>query len=461
MSRVSVGKRFAGALGAAFAAALLGAGPALADPEVDGIFDLSGAPGYITLGPDGNIWTTLSGAAGGEDVARITTDGTVTEFASANLSSPVGITAGPDGNLWVTQAGEVARFAPADPLAAEKFAIASMTQPRDIVAGSDGNLWAASGDVLIKIPPADPTAFTDFPIAGMSARGIDVGGNGELWIADFGSARIVSATTAGVPTFYDTGGGPQELAAGLGTQVAFANPGADPQTIGRISPGGSPLTTSVANTDPFGVALGPDRAYWFAQFASDDLGRLTATGAYTTLGGLPAGSGPRQITAGPDETLWVGLEAANKVARVVDVAPDPEPGPGPDPGPGPGGDSQPPELRLGGKRKQSSARRVVVAATCLDETCEVTATGLVSVKTRKPGAASRRRSFELRPAAAEAVAAGERAKLRLKLPRRARRQVRKTFGAKPARAVIEVTATDAAGNAAEDRRKVKLIKRRH
>jgi len=86
---------------------------ASAAPAVNGVFDLSGSPGHLTEGPDGNIWATLSGSGLGNELARITPQGTVTEFDPADVASPVGIATGDDGNLWVTQPGGVAKVPPA------------------------------------------------------------------------------------------------------------------------------------------------------------------------------------------------------------------------------------------------------------------------------------------------------------------------------------------------------------
>jgi hypothetical protein len=46
--------------------ALVAAAPALADPKVDGIFDLARVQtnGQLTVGPDGNIWVALDQAVG-------------------------------------------------------------------------------------------------------------------------------------------------------------------------------------------------------------------------------------------------------------------------------------------------------------------------------------------------------------------------------------------------------------
>lgn len=304
----------------------LGAAIAQAAPAVNGVFDLSGQPKYLTQGPDGNIWLTLSGSGAGNDVAKVTPSGTVTEYDGAAFNNPIGIAS--DGtSLWVTQAGAVVEVDPANPSAAVATPIAEISDPRAITRGSDGNMWAASGDKLIKIPPSNPAGYQAFAIAGMSARGISADSD-SLWIADFGGSRIVDATTAGAPTFYPVTDPPQEVAAQPGVaQVAYSAPSNE---IGRITPGGTTAPTAAPATDPFGVTYGADEAWWFAQFASNDLGRLTAGGTYTTLGGLPAASGPRYITAGPGNTLWVGLETAEKVARITGLEPPEPPGSAPE-----------------------------------------------------------------------------------------------------------------------------------
>jgi streptogramin lyase len=308
------------ALGALFALAP----SASAKPRVNGVFDVSsiGTNNQITVGPDGNVWATLDDAT--NDVVRVTPQGATTEFDLPDVTFPVGITAGPDGDLWVTQINGVASFPPSNPSAAEDFAIGAIGGARAITVGPDGNLWTASDDQLVRIPPSNPAGFAAFTINNMSARWIASGG-GKLWIADFfgvTGGRIISATTGGSPTFFEVGGtGPQGVTTGAKQQVAYTNQGTNPQTVGRIKPGGTAQTTDTPLADPFGITLGSDGAYWFDQFAKSNLGRLTPKGKVTQLGGLPANSGPRQIAAGPKNTLWATLDTSDQIARVKGVDP--------------------------------------------------------------------------------------------------------------------------------------------
>lgn len=310
--------RTAAVAGATLAAALAAAGPASAAPAVAGEFAVTGTPNYLAADQAGNIWTPLTGAATNE-IAKVAPDGTVTEYDVANLTNAKGITADAQGTMWVTRTNGVARFDPANPAGATPTAIADIADPRAITLGADGNLWTASGDKLVKFSPANPGGFTSQTIAGMGARGITAGGDGSLHIADFGSARIVHVTTTGAVTFTPVGGGPQEVAAGPGTQIGYANPGANPHVFGRISGGAVAGETQMPASDPFGIVMGNDNAYWIARFATHDIGRVTGDGQFTTLPGLSALSGPRYITKGANNTLWVGLETAKKVARITGV----------------------------------------------------------------------------------------------------------------------------------------------
>lgn len=289
---------------------------ASAAPALNGDFPAGGKPGQITQGPDGNMWAVLTS---NHDLVKIAPDGTATNYDATDILGAVGITAGPDGNLWVTQTGGVAKFSPADPTNATKFPIAAITDARRIVSGPAGHLYTASGDKVIDIDPANPAGATNFTVPGMGARGIATGSDGTLWVADFGGQRIVNVKTDGTgQTFYATPGGPQEVGAGPNAQVAFANPGGIPQTIGRISPGGQPQSVNVPGTDPFGIAFGADDAYWHANFANATVTRMTTDGQTSSLP-MPAASGPRWIAAGPGNTLWVSLETSEKVARITGV----------------------------------------------------------------------------------------------------------------------------------------------
>ncbi len=290
-------------------AALLAGGLAVstpiasAAPAADGTFSVTsvGTNNQITQGPDNNMWVTLDDAT--KNVARITPAGVVTEYDLPGIASPIGITSA-GGNLWVTLNGAVARFDPAAPENAGTTVttpLADIADPRSITVGPDGNLWTASGDKVLKIPPAAPATATTYAATGvLGARAISRSGD-FLWVADFGGAQVVRVATDGTGTAFATGGGPQGVAGGAGGQVAYANPGSNPHTIGLINPTPPTVTVPSPLADPFGVTFANDQAYWVAQFAAENLARVTATGHVDDTHQFPGRIRPPADRHGPRE----------------------------------------------------------------------------------------------------------------------------------------------------------------
>jgi virginiamycin B lyase len=303
------------------------AAPAAAAPAVSGEFAVSelNSNNKLVQGPDGNMWVTLGGA---KDVAKVTPEGVVTEY-DLGIEGAGGIAVSPTNEIWITRNGGVTQFQPGDPEGTKVSTLVEPIASGPIVLGPDGNFWAAGNEKLVRISAADAKTQKAFTIAGLNPRDLDVAG-GLLAIADFNN-RILTATFADPPatTEYKLTGGSQGVAGNAAGQVGFSQQGAAPTQIGLLTPPAEPLLVDVPGTDPFGVALGPDAAFWTAQFATDTASRLGTDGVLTALSpGFAAGSGPRQIAAGPGNTLWVTLETAKKVGRISGVeveAPTPTP----------------------------------------------------------------------------------------------------------------------------------------
>lgn len=314
---------YASAVLGALLAGLLVAAPALAAPAITGEFDVPGLGNNNKLvqGPDGNIWVTLNGTE--KDVARITPDGAVTEYKLEAVTAS-GITVGPEGRLWITRNGGLISFEPGNPEGTRELtAIVEIGISHSIVLGPDGNFWVATDEKLLRIPPGSggkAGAAKEFPVAGLSPKDIDVAGS-LLVVADFAGSRVVTSTTDGKIDEHKVTGGVQGVAGNPNGQYAFTQPTAEPREFGLFAPGAAPIVTPVPGKDPFGVTLGSDGAYWAPEFNSNGLLRMTATGAVTGLPGFAAASAPRQIAAGPNNTLWVTLEMTKKVGRVSGLEP--------------------------------------------------------------------------------------------------------------------------------------------
>lgn len=299
------------------------AAPAVAVPVVSGEFQLNnevGTNNKIVAGPDGNIWLTLQT---GKDVARLTPGGQPEEF-DLEANDPQGIAVGPNGTLWITREAGVTSFDPTDPEKTfDATTINDIEQFHSIVLGPDGNLWVATKGKLIRISPADPSVNESFEVTDLDPRDIDVAG-GLLAVADFNGSRIVTATPTDPPavTSYPLLGGSQGVAGDAAGRISFSQQQNQPTEFGLLAPPGPPILTQSPDTDPFGVALGPDGAFWIAQFTTDTLTRLTTDNQASPLGSsFAAGSGPRHLTAGPGNTLWVTLDNTDKVGRVIGVDP--------------------------------------------------------------------------------------------------------------------------------------------
>lgn len=309
--------RITSLLVAVLSAAALAPATAGAAPAVSGEFPptgLSAAPRQLTLGPDGNIWVALSTA--GRPIAKVEPNGTVTEYASPNVSSPFGIATDLQGNLWVTQSGGVARFTPADPEGARRFAIGAITLPQAITMGPDDNLWTASGENVVQIPPSDPASARTFRVDGMNARGIASGADGFLYIADFGGQLVRLSTAGTVATTYLAAGGLQEVTPGPGTQIGFTQQGVQPNYVGILS-NGAVTQAQIPGADPFGIDYAVDQAYWAANSITDSLSRVALDGSVSTPVSFSARSRPKYLAEGPGGTLWVSLEDARRIALVT------------------------------------------------------------------------------------------------------------------------------------------------
>jgi len=336
--------------------ALLCAPAALAEPHVEFAKPMKGvtANSQLVAGPDGNIWVAVTDA-----VARVTPDGTVREFTSADfdkLGHPEGGITAAAGAIWVSQPPvgfqSILKITPGDTPVAESFPVTDIDAGATAMTlGPDGNIWVGVPGKLVKFPPSDPTNSTVYTFTGLQPKCMAASPDGTLWVADANGTdpALLNVKTDGTPVHdpYPTGGGPQCLAVSPAGQVTVALPLNSPQQIGQLVPGGS-LTTidRPIPADPFGVAFGGDGAFWVAMFAGNRLDRVTPDGQITPLTGFPdvANQGPRQITVGPGNTLWATLDKPGdsdntQIAKISGVEPPPTGGGG---GGGGGGGNNPP-----------------------------------------------------------------------------------------------------------------------
>jgi streptogramin lyase len=224
----------------------------------------------IVAGADGALWFVSRPGS----IGRITTSGTVTEYAVPGWN-PATVCAGPDGAIWIgAQSTQSASFAVIRRNADGSYTTypaGSGSSIGPLIAGPDGNLWFVAYGSLNEMTTSG--VWTQYhlkdangnPIVALTvARGPD----GRLWVG-----------ASGALVRYDIG---------TGTTTLF------PVTA---SLGGTPVPAT-----PGTIVVGPDSRLYFSTtygiMASDTSGAITTV--YPLTSGIIFGA----LTFTPDGALW-------------------------------------------------------------------------------------------------------------------------------------------------------------
>lgn len=288
--------------------------------------------GGITQGPDGNMWvTSMFGPF--PSVFSITTSGHVTQFPRAGGR---GITTGPDGNLWYLTSDGVVRMTLSG---ASKTFSTPPNELTDMTRGADGNLWfgdveSGSKMAIVRITPSGVIhKFTKaFPSAFPAPKYLTQGPDGNVWftvIRDESNAgnMIGRITPTGAITLFPLpdGNWPSGITTGPDGNLWFA----DGDAIGRITPAGviKKFPLSALNVDN-NIVWGPDGNLWFTahrfsstgQFLENAIGRMTPTGALTTINlpsDISSGTDSVDICVGTDGYLWFVDYLSGKIGWIA------------------------------------------------------------------------------------------------------------------------------------------------
>lgn len=178
------------------------AGPSLGISQETVLFN-GGLPAGICLGPDGNVWFTLSSnSPDGPAIGRmIPPDVNLFQITSGFSPNPTftDICAGPDGNLWVVENAnaQLAIVNPnntPDPIVVGE--LPTGLNPTTIVSGPDGRLWYCRdgvNDAVEAMTTAGTVTTIDLP-QDSDPRDLCVGPDGNVWVT-LRSFDGVSATS--------------------------------------------------------------------------------------------------------------------------------------------------------------------------------------------------------------------------------------------------------------------------
>jgi streptogramin lyase len=151
-------------------------------------------------------------------------------------------------------------------------------------------------------------------VAGLSANarvaGIVAGPDGNIWIAENGSAKIGRITPAGMLVEFALAPDslPRAPVAGADGNIWFLDNG----KIGRITPWGAVTTfpsPAYANID---LTACTDGNLWFTALEPNLVGRITTAGVVTSW---PQTFEPGAITCTPDGRVWVVEGQAGQIAQ--------------------------------------------------------------------------------------------------------------------------------------------------
>jgi virginiamycin B lyase len=295
--------------------------------------------GGIITGPDNNLWVAEFDA---DKIAKVTEDGTLTEYPVPTASAGPGIIeVGPDGALWfteynvnnigrITTSGTVTEF----PLPPASFPGAPGTDV--VAAGPDNNLWFTHiGANVIGVMSTSGALITTYaiPTANSTPGFIIQGPDGAMWFNEETGSKIARITMSGVITEFPTptpNCTPKNLVLGADGNMWF--PERDCGNIARITPLGQ-ITEYQVDIAPANVLLRritstPDGYLWFIQasnvfanppptppYTQSVVVKMNTSGVGIDMWAFPNGL-PQGLTVGPDGSPWFTDNANDSVVRL-------------------------------------------------------------------------------------------------------------------------------------------------
>lgn len=281
----------------------------------------SAGPQGIAAGPDGNLWFT---ELWGDNVAKITTSGAITEYALPKNTQPEGITAGPDGNMWFAEffSGPIGRITPSGTITTFPIVPSGNSYPVAITTGADGNLWIAQANALAiaMMTPTGATSYYELPPPYYMAYDVAAGPDGNVWFTESQGDVVGKVTPTGLVTVYPVptaSAAPNYISAGGDGNLWFTESAAN--KIGKVTPAGTfteyPIPT--ASSSPQGIAQGPTGDLWFTESRGNKIGEITLGGTITEYPIPTASAIPLEITKGPDGDMWFTESGANKIGKIA------------------------------------------------------------------------------------------------------------------------------------------------
>jgi virginiamycin B lyase len=252
---------------------------------------------------------------------------TITRYPSEMASAPVSIAASAHGEIWVASPSDcsavgfdaqTAAFVQAKIFTGGKC-------PTFLVAAPDGYIWATQAAVnLVRRWTVDSEIEEFTPLtAGAAPYDITFGPDGAAWFTEYNVGRVgrinawgvvsrsevTLATPTGHPAGVTIGGGMIWVAESTADQIARFAPGNGGDRMNYGLPAGS---------FPWMICAGPDDAVYFTERNRNRIARLSFDLWEFDVFVVPtSNSGVDSIALGPDGNLWFTEFTANKIGRMT------------------------------------------------------------------------------------------------------------------------------------------------
>jgi virginiamycin B lyase len=289
----------------------------------------------LTSDWSGNLWFTEDKTVGNvpkEAIARITSDGVITEFPLPDghaSTRQVGLTLGPDGNLWFPEDTRIGQITPdgvitefAVPAPSSGATITALTQ---LTVGSDNNLWFVESRLNGASPETSVDRITTDGVVTQFPAALDSGASTSLTLASDGNlystgSRFVRITPDGVVSRISL---PGDSASSNGTDQALSVtvdgdgnlwvPYSTPDRgvgLAEVTPDGTVKDTGITSVQ--NLTFGPDGELWFSRSVDPgktEFGHIATNGTVTTLATTISGTATEAATLGFDGNLWFTEQA--------------------------------------------------------------------------------------------------------------------------------------------------------
>ncbi|TKV60953.1 hypothetical protein FDO65_04670 [Nakamurella flava] len=176
------------------------------------------------------------------------------------------------------------------------------------IATSGDTAWFTSGSLAQEVTGNGSTLGRIVSV-GAGAQGIGFAPDGKLWVTngDAGTVSVYDTTTLTRTKriVLPIDAVPYDIAFGSDGTAYVVNKGKS--TVSVIAPNARSVTRTIplpTDANPNAIAVGPDNTVYTSNFSPDTISMI-APGSTSVTKTIATGSGPRDILAGPDGTVYV------------------------------------------------------------------------------------------------------------------------------------------------------------